>query len=273
MVGAAAARRRRNRRRHRRMLRNRLLRRGAADRRRQRGPRRGRQPGQRALGAADRRRRQRREHRHRHRDLHGRAAERPQEPLELRADRGHRLRPLVGVLREHLRDQRREVRRHVRLEAPGARRRHVQVRRDDVAQALADERRAAARHPEEDAAERVDIGSCFGGARLAALLGRHVVRRAHEQAGTGLHARWMGVAGELGEPEVQHLHTLAAGHLRIGDEEQVIGLEIAVRDAGGVRRLQHAGDLAADPAALLVGEPLSLHARGEGSPPSSSITK
>ncbi len=103
-----------------------------------------------------------------------------------------------------------------------------------------------------------------GGAEALALLGRHVAGRAALEPGAGLDAGGLGFAGEPGEAEVEHLDALAADHLGIGDQEQVLGFEIAVDDAGGVRGLQHVGDLAAEPAALEEIEAPLLEARCEG---------
>ena len=154
------------------------------------------------------------------------------------------------MLRQHPGNERRELGRQVRREVLRVRRRLVQVCGDDIPHALEDKRPSATGDLEQDAAERVDIRSRVGDARAAALLGRHVVRCPHDQArARRLDAGEPRFTGELGDPEVEDLHALAAGHLRIGDEEQVGGLEIAMRDAGGMRCLQDIRDLAPDPAA------------------------
>jgi hypothetical protein len=140
----------------------------------------------------------------------------------------------------------------------------VHVSGDDVPEATVDEGWATTRQLEQDAAKRVDVRTRIGGARAAALLGRHVVGRPHHQAGAGPHAGGLSVAGELGDAKVVHLHALATDHLGIRDQEQVVGLEIAVRDAGVVRGLQYVCDLAADPAALVIIVPPLLEPRGEG---------
>ena len=122
----------------------------------------------------------------------------------------------------------------------------VDVRREHVAGALADERRPAAAQLEHDAAERVEIGAMID-RDAAALLRRHVRRRPHHRAGLRhVHAVADVVAGELGDPEVEQLDPLAARHLRIGHQEDVVGLEIAMDDALGVRGGQRAGDLPRD---------------------------
>jgi hypothetical protein len=50
------------------------------------------------------------------------------------------------------------------------------------------------------------------------------------------------VAGELGDPEVEDLRPLAAGHGGILDDEDVLRLQIAVDDALGVRGAERAAD-------------------------------
>ena len=111
-----------------------------------------------------------------------------------------------------------------------------------------DERRAAARHLERDAAERVEVGAPVDLRRVAPLLGRHVRRRAHRARRARRDAGER--TGQLRDAEVEDLDAFAARQLAIGDEEDVVGLEIAMRDAGVVRGIEHARDLAADLAEL-----------------------
>ena len=80
----------------------------------------------------------------------------------------------------------------------------------------------------------------------AALLRCHVGRRSHHGAGLGDVDRRRRVHGELRDPEVEQLDPLAARDLRIGDQEHVVRLEIAMHDALGVRGAQRTGDLAGD---------------------------
>ena len=90
-------------------------------------------------------------------------------------------------------------------------------------------------------AERVHVGARPEGPPAALyLLGRHVERGAH---GVGGEARVVpgAVGDELGDAEVEDFH---AGRAVVapGDEE-VLGLEIAVDDAGGVRLVERHGHL------------------------------
>ena len=73
-------------------------------------------------------------------------------------------------------------------------------------------------------APRVDLG------RRADLLGRHVVRRAHDDRGR---RELLRVVFDLGDAEIEHLEHDAAA--RLTRHEQVRGLEIAVHDAERVR--------------------------------------
>jgi hypothetical protein len=139
----------------------------------------------------------------------------------------------------------------------------VELRAEDVDHDLADERGAAARHLEEDAAERVDVRARVAVAEAAAELRGHVRGRAHLEAGACPDPGRLDLARELGGAEVEDLDALAADHLGVGDQEQALGLEVAVGDAGGVGGVQHVRDLAAEPAALLRIEPAGGEAGGE----------
>jgi hypothetical protein len=81
------------------------------------------------------------------------------------------------------------------------------------------ERQLSREHPEEDDAEREDVGPLVLG-RAAPLLRRHVRRRAAADAP---------VPERVGQPEVEHLDDAAVA------QEDVPGLEIAVHDALRVR--------------------------------------
>ncbi len=99
---------------------------------------------------------------------------------------------------------------------------------------------AVERLPERDA-EAEQIGALVGGV-AAELLERHVGRRAEDRAGGRQRDRWWagqrglghprGQGGfdrrELREPEVGHAHASVVA------DEDVVGLEVAVDDAGGV---------------------------------------
>ncbi len=111
------------------------------------------------------------------------------------------------------------------------------------------ERRASDEHVVEHAPERVDVGASVD--RLAAaLLGRHVGRRAEHRAPE---RRRRGVRAsaplQLCDPEVEHLGDRAAVRLF---EHDVVGLEVAVDHARFVGRvngradLSHQGDGAID---------------------------
>ena len=76
----------------------------------------------------------------------------------------------------------------------------------------------------------------------AGLLGRHVRGRADHRAGRGLEADVLVVAVEqLGDAEVEQLDELGAVGGR--DDDHVVGLEVAVDDADGVRGLEAVADL------------------------------
>ena len=64
------------------------------------------------------------------------------------------------------------------------------------------------------------------------LLGRHVLGRAADEARHGDSRAALGF-GDLGDAEVADLHHLAAGVVL--DDHHVLGLQVAVDDAGGVR--------------------------------------
>ena len=51
---------------------------------------------------------------------------------------------------------------------------------------------------------------------------------------------------ELRDPEIEDLRALAADGFRIGDDEHVVGLQIAVNDARGVCGVQRQRDLACE---------------------------
>src|ERR1041384_1922901 len=68
---------------------------------------------------------------------------------------------------------------------------------------------------------------------------------------------------ELGDAEVEQLDALAARDLRVSDDKDVVGLEVAVDDARGMGGCQHTGDLACDCEGLLPEKPLSRRALRE----------
>ena len=119
-------------------------------------------------------------------------------------------------------------------------------RADDVGGGGAFERRLPCEHLVEEHAEREQIGA---GVEIAAarLFGRHVVERAHDDAVLGLdELRRSSLeaaerrAHQLGEPEVQDLH------VAVGADHHVLGLEVAMDDAGVVRGRDRLRDLDGD---------------------------
>ena len=80
--------------------------------------------------------------------------------------------------------------------------------------------------------------------------------------------------GELRDAEVEELGALTERRVRIGDQEDVVGLEVAVNDALGVRGGQRATDQAQDRRGLELGIRGRARLRVEsGAPSSSSITR
>jgi hypothetical protein len=116
------------------------------------------------------------------------------------------------------------------------------VRHRELAHALAVERRCAGQGLVEHQAERVDVAARVDLGR-AELLGRHVARGAQERAGLRDPVA-AALRRQLGDPEVEDLGAQSAGDLGVGDQEDIVGLEIAVQDAGGVGGSHCAGDLA-----------------------------
>ena len=98
----------------------------------------------------------------------------------------------------------------------------------------------------EHAAERENVGAVIGGAAFG-LFRRHVADGAHHQARgrpgdahrlePGLIDRQGGLAAQLGETEIEDLGVAAGG------DHHVVGLEVAMDDAGGMRGGQRVGGL------------------------------
>ncbi len=111
---------------------------------------------------------------------------------------------------------------------------------EDPHEGVAVERHLAGEHLVEDDAEGVDVGAGVD-ALPRRLLGRHVVRRAEDHPRPGE----LGVrAADLGDAEVEDLHEAVVAPAT--DEEDVVGLQIAVDDAAPVRGGQGRGDLGRD---------------------------
>ena len=177
----------------------------------------------------------------------------------------HRGEAIRGRLRERARDQRldRLGQGHAHVGEAGRRRVEVLLRQLDVL--LRAERRPPREHLEEHDPEGVLVG-----ARLdpgaPPLLGRHVARGPHGDAGLGeLHRRGVLLVGpapvDLGQAEVEDPRPRRARRGAAEPlEEHVVRLEIAVDDPGGVRRSQGLGHLARDPPGLLR---LDAPARGD----------
>ncbi len=95
----------------------------------------------------------------------------------------------------------------------------------------------------EDDADRVEIAAVIE-LGAAGLLGRHVLGRAADEAGAGERgALVVGAVDDLGDAEVEHLDEV--GLVAPLLHHDVLGLEIAVDDAGAVRvgeRREHLGD-------------------------------
>ena len=156
----------------------------------------------------------------------------------------HRRVPHVGSLLERLHDHDLDVRRH----HPVARRLDRPLRQvldQDLPVALADERHAPDEHLVEADPERVDVGAVIDVGATLALLGRHVRRRAeHEPGARAVRAEGALVAGQLGDAEIEELDEVLVAAARRQDD--VVGLEIAVDDAGLVRRGERIRDLERD---------------------------
>jgi hypothetical protein len=180
-----------------------------------------------------------RRQRRRRRDHRGRVGGHDQ--LQRRRDLDHRGVAVGGSLGQTSGDDAIERGRQPRRQARRWRRRCRELRGDHLGQTGGRERRPPGDHLEQRAAERVDVGAVVDVGRAPALLGRHVRWRAHDRAGLGPRR---GLGGqELGDPEVEDLHALAADDLGVGHQEHVLRLEVAMDDALGVRRGQRGGDL------------------------------
>jgi hypothetical protein len=114
----------------------------------------------------------------------------------------------------------------------------------DLHEVVAGVRRDARDHLVADRAECVDIAARVGGAARG-LLRRHVLGRPHRHARARQATLACGFCfGRLRDAEVEDLHDVGGSFAR--DEEDVLGLEIAVDDALRVRGGECAADLRGD---------------------------
>jgi hypothetical protein len=114
---------------------------------------------------------------------------------------------------------------------------------EDLDRRPSGERTSAGQHLEQHDAEGVDVAAAVE-LEAARLLGRHVRRRAHHLRPGGQIRVVAGRRGQLGDPEVDDLHRVPAAVA--AHDEDVGRLEIAVEDAGPVRRRQAARTLRHD---------------------------
>ena len=143
---------------------------------------------------------------------------------------------LIAVLRvlgQGAQDDLVELRRYLRPQARGRLRQLVHVLHGDLDRRVAGERHLAGQHLVEHDAGRVEVG---GGRhrRAARLLGREVLRGAHDRAGLG-HLR----GAVPRDPEVGHLQPrLVRLHLLVGGDEDVVRLDVAMDDPVAVREAE-----------------------------------
>ena len=141
---------------------------------------------------------------------------------------------LVTILSQRLFDNHFQLGRHVVIEASDRFRLRVRDAVDCFRKAGAIERHASRRHLIKYNAEAEDVCAMI---HIAAhrLLRRHVVDRAHDDARTGFDFRgeftlWRHIsprrnAAQLRQSKVEHLH------FRIGRNDDVLWLDVAMRDA------------------------------------------
>ncbi len=172
--------------------------------------------------------------------LIARARELAVRSVEVGLERARICIPGLGILGETASHNRLDLGRHVRADAAQRRRLVAQDGRDEPKVRVGGERPASRQHLVEHRAEREDVrprgyGSPFG------LLGRHVGRRAHDEAWTRVEAGH-GVLGltaldELRQAEVEDLGAAVAGYQDVG------WLDVAMDDAASVRGIERRGNL------------------------------
>ncbi len=114
-------------------------------------------------------------------------------------------------------------------------------------------RRRAREHLVQNDAHRIQICAVIDGL-AARLLGRHVFGRAHHgvEPRERLLVRARLLDFHLGDAEIEHLDEVIAAIF--GDQHDVVWLQIAMHDAGGVGSRQRVGDLARDDQRALFGQ-------------------
>ncbi len=163
----------------------------------------------------------------------------PEIPLDLVRERARRAVTLPRVLLEAVEADRGEVAPGARVELPRGDGRLRQDLGDDAHARRALEGGLSAEHVIEEAAELVDVGALVP-VRAVRLLGRHVGGRPDRLAAPG-HDR---AVVELREPEVDDVG------VAVRSDEDVVGLEVPVKDALLVRVLDRARHVAHDLEAL-----------------------
>jgi hypothetical protein len=144
------------------------------------------------------------------------------------------------ILRETSVNDRLDFGGHVRSHAPKGRRLIAEDCSDDAQFRTATEWPARRQHLVKDRSEREDIRARINRTALG-LLGRHVRRRAHDEARSRAQRRHSRLSGtglnELGKSEVENLGTPVARDHDVGR------LDIAMNDAACMRRVQSRCDL------------------------------
>jgi hypothetical protein len=132
------------------------------------------------------------------------------------------------------------------------------LHRDHRERVLGVEGYAAAGHFVQHHTEGIDVRARVG-ARARRLLGRHVVRGPDHGADGG---ELLPAVHDLGDAEIQNLHEPAAVGL---EQEDVVGLEVAVDDPHGVRSGERLRNLAADVQSVAERDPtLAIDGLSEG---------
>ena len=111
--------------------------------------------------------------------------------------------------------------------------------------------------------KREDVRAFVDGPRIPALLGRHVIHRAHRDLRLGEGTAAGLLLGDVGDAEVRDLHRPA-----LARDQHVGRLDVAVNDPAGVRMLDRPGHLDRDadrlihrelPGANQLIEPVAFH--------------